>query len=910
MKLKVPTMFFILALSCVIEAQEKKWIPSNYKNLSFKEFVSVTQPLLKVKFFYKDEWVKDLQMGTYPESFALSDVLDNLLRGTSIYYYVDRHGNVVLTKNFEVRIPNVSYNRETSFIPASASPFPIKGGQETGHTYVIVGNPAKTGKQGTAAVSGYVTDSETKELLAGVTVSNTDHSAETFTNGSGFYSLILSPGIHTLKFSSLGMQEKTINLQLAGDGEMNVEMNSEYIPLKETLIFARRRMVLQRFEAGVENINITSLKLSPTSLGESDIVNSILLVPGVKSVGEGSAGFNVRGGSADQNLILLYGAPLFNSSHFFGFFSAINPDIIKDVSLYKGGIPGRYGGRISSVLDISTTEGNKKEFEGSAGISPVATHVTIQGPFKEDTLSYILSLRNTYSNWILGLIQDPTLRRSRASFYDINGKVTYDLNKSDKIEAASYFSHDAFRLGSDSLYQYNNHILALKWQHIFSSRFFSAFSINDSFSEYKISSREFKPESFILTHKINSTGLRADFNWFRGRSEINFGLDLTRYKVLPGSYKPANDSSLVNPLVIERERALEASLYIDDKFKLTDYLSVNAGIRISSYLSLGPSSVMVYQKGFSKSPSSVVDTLNFRPLEVSKLYAGPELRLSLNFRTSDNSSLKINYNRTRQYLHLLSNSTSIAPTDTWKLSDYNLKPQVGDQVALGFYQMLFKNRFETSADIYYKTINNMADFKGGANLIMNESIAEEIVNVRGRAYGLELLLKKTEGKLRFSLGYTYSRTFIRSLSNLREEIINEGKWFPANFDKPGDLSVNMNYLISRRFSFSGNYTWNSGRPITFPVATYVMYDNVLVHYSDRNKYRIPDYSRLDLSIKVGGNLRVHQIAYPYWTFSVYNLLGRQNVYSIYFKKEGDVYKGYKLAVFGKAIPSVTFSFDF
>jgi hypothetical protein len=235
---------------------------------------------------------------------------------------------------------------------------------------------------------------------------------------------------------------------------------------------------------------------------------------------------------------------------------------------------------------------------------------------------------------------------------------------------------------------------------------------------------------------------------------------------------------------------------------------------------------------------------------------------------------------------------------------------VGDQFALGFYQMLFKNRFETSADIYYKAINNMADFKGGANLIMNESIVEEIVNVRGRAYGLELLLKKTEGKLRFSLGYTYSRTFIRSLSNLREEIINEGKWFPANFDKPGDLSVNLNYLLSRRFSFSGNYTWNSGRPITFPVATYVMYDNVLVHYSDRNKYRIPDYSRLDLSVKVGGNLRVHQIAYPYWTFSVYNLLGRQNVYSIYFKKEGDVYKGYKLAVFGRAIPSVTFSFDF
>jgi hypothetical protein len=284
--------------------------------------------------------------------------------------------------------------------------------------------------------------------------------------------------------------------------------------------------------------------------------------------------------------------------------------------------------------------------------------------------------------------------------------------------------------------------------------------------------------------------------------------------------------------------------------------------------------------------------------------------MSLNFRISDKNSFKINYNRTRQYLHLLSNSTSISPTDTWKLSDYNLKPQIGDQIAIGFYQMLFNGTIETSAEIYYKGIKNMADFKGGANLIMNENIEQDIVSVKGKSYGLELLFKKSEGKLRFTLGYTYARTFIRSLSTLKEEIINEGKWFPANFDKPNDLTFTFNYLLSRRFSFSSNYTWSTGRPITFPVATYIMYDDLLVHYSDRNKYRIPDYSRLDLSFRIGGSLRLRQIAHPNWTFSVYNLLGRKNVYSIYFKKEGDVINGYKLSVFGQAIPSVTFSFDF
>jgi hypothetical protein len=706
------------------------------------------------------------------------------------------------------------------------------------------------------------------------------------------------------------MREKTIDLNLFGTGELNVEIKSMMIPLKETVVSAQKSMILQRFEVGVEKINLTSFRLSPTSLGESDIVKSILLVPGVKSVGEGSAGFNVRGGSADQNLILLYGAPLYNASHFFGFFSAINPDIIRDVTLYKGGIPGRYGERISSVLDIGTIDGNNKEFAGSAGISPITTHIMVQGPLIKDTLSYILTGRTTYSNWIFSLIEDPALQDSRASFYDLNGKITYNPDVSNKIEFSSYFSHDTFQFGSDSLYRYNNNVFSLKWRHIFNSRFFSAFSVNNSFYKYDVSSYEHKPESFILSHSINSTGFKADFNWFRGRSEINFGLDMTRYNVLPGSYIPASDSSLVTPDYIDREKGIEGALFIEDKFVLTDFLSVNAGIRISSYASVGPGTVMVYSPGFSKSSSTITDTLNFKQGEVSSFYGGPEMRVSLNVRTSDKNSVKINYNGTRQYIHLLSNTASVSPTDTWKLSDYNLKPQVGNQIAIGFYQVFSGKSIETSAEIYYKQIKNMADFKGGADLIMNESIEQDIVNVQGKAYGLELMVRKTKGKLLFSIGYTYSRTFIRSLSTLKEEIINEGKWFPANFDKPSDLVFTLNYLFSRRYSFSANYTWSTGHPVTYPVATYNLYDELLIHYSDRNKYRIPEYSRLDLSFNIAGSLRLHKLANPNWTFSVYNLLGRQNVYSIYFKREGDEIKGYKLSVFARAIPTVTFSFDF
>ena len=910
MKLKILILFLILTFFYPVYGQEKKWSPSDYKDLSFKEFVASTQSLLKVKFFYKEEWVKELKLGAYPEKYSLSDLLTELLRGTSLYFYFDKRGNVILTKDFAIKVSDKSDDEESRFMPPSDYSVPEDDQQKTGNTFVEIGNPAERYKEGKVIISGYVTDSDTKEPVPGVTIYNQKLLAGAVSNDFGFYTLELPRGINTLQFSFLGMKEKLININLFGSGELNMEMKSTLIPIKETVISAQKGMILQRFEVGVEKINLTSFRLSPTSLGESDIVKSVLLIPGVKSVGEGSAGFNVRGGSADQNLILLYGAPVYNASHFFGFFSAVNSEIIKDATLYKGGIPARYGGRISSVLDIGTIDGNAEEFHGTAGISPITTQLMLEGPLIKDTLSYIFTARTTYSDWIFTLMKDPTLMESEASFYDLNLKITYDINKSNKVEFASYFSHDTFRFGSDSLYRYNNNIFSLKWRHIFDSRFFSSFALNNSFYKYDVSSYKHKPEAFILSHSINSTDFKADFNWFPGRNEINFGLDLRRYSVLPGSYIPAGDSSLVTPDYIDREKAYEGSLYFEDKFKVTDYLSVNTGIRLSSYFAIGPETVYVYRPGFSKSSSTITDTLNFGQGEVSKIYGGPEIRISFNFRTSGTNSVKVNYNRTRQYLHLLSNTTSISPTDTWKLCDYNLKPQIGDQIGVGFYQIFPKNSIEVSAELYYKKIKNMADFKGGAKLLMNENIEQDVVNVEGKAYGLELLLKKTQGKLLFSLGYTYSRTYIRSLTTLKEEVINDGNWFPSNFDKPSDLVITLNYLFSRRFSFSTNYTWSTGRPVTYPVATYNMYDELLIHYSDRNKYRIPEYSRLDLSFNIAGSLRLHKLANPNWTFSVYNLFGRNNVYSVYFRREGDEIKGYQLSIFAAAVPSVTFSFDF
>jgi len=910
MKFKFYIFILFLFISTDLVAQEKYEISGDFKNMTFREFVAKTETLLKVKFFYKEEWVNNLRIGDYPDCNTLPCILDNLFTGTSLYYFIEESGNIVITSMFAIKASPKQIEMNEKYLPPADYNVTGENQHSEGNSSVAIGNPLEKNKPGNVVVSGYIRNSVTKEPVPGVTVFIQKLSTGTISNEYGFYTLTLPRGVYFLQFSFIGMREKMINLNLFGAGELNVELKSVMVPLKEAVVSAQKSVTLQRFEVGAEKINITSFKLLPTSMGESDIIKSVLLIPGVQSVGEGSAGFNVRGGSADQNLILLYGAPIYNSSHFFGFFSAVNSDLIKDVTLYKGGIPGRYGGRISSVLDIGTREGNRKEFAGNAGISPVTTHISLEGPIIKDTLTYILTARTTYSNWIFGLMKDKALRNSKASFYDINGKLTYDFNKNNKIDFSAYISHDGFRFNSDTTYGYNNNIVSLKWRHFFNSRFFSSFSLNNSFYDYNISSQYLITEAYVLSHKINSTGLKADFNWFLGRNEINFGLDLTRYAVTPGSYLPYNDSSLVVPHTIQKERALEGALYIDDKLQLNDYLSVNVGMRLSSFFSFGPQSVMIYNPAYSKSISTITDTLHFKPWNVVSKYGGPEFRISLNFRITDKNSFKINYNRTRQYLHLLSNSTSISPTDTWKLSDYYLKPQIGDQIAAGFYEMLFRNSFEASTEVYYKRIRNMVDFKGGTNFIMDDNVVKDIVNVEGKAYGLELVLKKTEGKMRFSVGYTYSRVLIRSLSNFSEEIINAGKWFPANFDKPNDLVITFNYIFSRRFSFSSNYTWSTGRPITFPVATYTMYDNVLVHYSDRNKYRIPDYSRLDISCTVNGNLRAHRLAHPNWTFSIYNVLGRQNVYSIYFKKTGDIYTGYKLSVFGRAIPSVTCSFDF
>lgn len=884
-------------------------IPLNwdYSGLSFSQLAAKVDSIHKIRIFYKDEWVRDLAPGTVSGAGTLRVLLDRLFEGSSLFYFTDKTGNIVITRDFAVRRDYSKIRKEEKYLPPTDY-FDDQDRKTTGNLPVDIGNPSDRNKPGNVMISGYVTDRDTREPVAGATIYNPRLMSGTVTNEFGYYSIQMQRGTWLLQFSFIGMKERQININLYGPGELNVEMNSVLIPLKETVISAQKSLLLQSYETGVERVNMTSFRLLPASMGESDIIKSMLLIPGIQSMGEGSSGFNVRGGSSDQNLILLYGAPVYNSSHFFGFFSAVNSDIIKDVTLYKGGMPSKFGGRASSVLDIGTMEGNRQEFRGNAGISPVTTHVMIEGPLIKDKLTYIACGRTTYSNWILDAVDNRMLNNSRASFMDFNGKLTWDYGKNDKLDLSGYLSNDAFRFYSDTLYSYRNSIVSLRWRHFFNSRFFSTVSVNNSSYSYNVSGMKPADEAFKLSHRINSTGLKADFNWYEGRNEVNYGIEMIRYAVMPGSYYPAGDSSLIVQNIIEKERALEGALYLEDKFVLTDYLSVNAGLRLSSWFAFGPNTFLEYDPEYSRRSSTVTDTLQFNSLY--RTYLGPEFRVSVNFRTSQKSSFKLNYNRTRQNLHLLSNTTSISPTDTWKLSDYYFKPQIGDQFSAGFYRMFSGNRIEGSAEAYFKTIRNMVEFKSGTDLVMNDNIETDLVNVRGRAYGVELLMKKNAGRVRWSLGYTYSRTFLQSTGRFSDESINGGEWFPADYDKPHDLIATFNYLFSRRFSFSSNFTYSTGRPVTYPVSSYHLGDLLLTQYSKRNEYRIPDYMRLDISLRFSGNLKSKKIAHPHWIFSVYNLLGRKNVYSVYFRSENERIAGYKLSVFGRAIPSLSFNFDF
>jgi hypothetical protein len=662
-------------------------------------------------------------------------------------------------------------------------------------------------------------------------------------------------------------------------------------------------------QMGVQSIDIKTIRQVPVIFGEADVLRVVMATPGVKTVGEASSGLNVRGGSTDQNLILFNEATIYNPTHFFGMFSAFNPDLVEEVSLYKSSIPARYGGRLSSVLDIEAREGNKKNITGSAGIGLLTSRIALEGPIVKDKTSFVAGARSTYANWLLKLLPEE-YENSTAGFYDLNLVLDHVINKKNQLTATGYFSSDRFTLNNDTSYNYENRSFNIKWRHSFTKTVSTITAGIDDY-RYNTSAKNNPVNAYRLSFNVNQKFLKAHFNYYvDNRHTVDFGFNTIHYSIQPGTLEPYNQASLVERNVISREQALESAVYANDKFDVSDNISVEGGIRFSVYNYLGPKDINTYVPGMPKTEDNITGRQTFGSWNFIKTYGGPEYRLSFRYIFADQYSLKAGFNTQRQYIHMLSNTTIMAPTDTWKLSDPNIKPQAGSQVSLGVYRNIPKATVEISFELYYKKLKDYLDYKSGAQLIMNDHIETDVINTKGDAYGAEFLLKKLSGKLNGWLSYTYSRIKLRQDDPLAGEVINLGRPYPAIYDKPHDVTFIGNYRINKRLSFSFSATYSTGRPITVPIGKYYYSGGYRTLYGPRNGHRIPDYFRTDFSVNIEGNHKVKQKTHNSWTFGLYNITGRKNPYSVYYVSQDGVINGYKLSIFGSAIPFLTYNIRF
>ncbi len=776
--------------------------------------------------------------------------------------------------------------------------------------YLIGEKPKGAITSGRVTLAGYLHDIKTGEPVIGASIRIEGSKTGVISDQYGYYSLTVPKGRSIINIQSLGIRDTRRQVMVYSEGRMNIELQPLVIPLKNVIVSAERTSLIRGMQMGVQKIDIKSIKQVPVAFGEVDILRVVMTMPGVKTVGEASTGLNVRGGSSDQNLILFNDATIFNPSHFFGLFSAFNPEVVKDVQLYKSGIPAKYGGRLSSVLEVNSREGNKKEITGSAGIGLLTSRINIEGPLAKDKSSFIFGARTTYANWLLTLLPGE-YKNSRAAFNDINFNITHEINKKNSIYFTGYMSNDRFNLNNDTSYHYGNRNVSLKWKHVFNNKWYAIAATGYDGYNYDISSNRNPTTAYQLAFDINQYYLKTHVNYFASsKHTFEFGMNHLFYKLHPGKYTPLDSRSLIKADVMPAEQALETAFYLSDKYTVSPELSLEGAIRYSIFNNFGAQTVNNYQAGIPKTESNVTGTTTYGSGQITKTYQGPEIRATARYVINETLSLKAGYNSQRQYIHVLSNTAAIAPTDIWKLSDPNIKPQYGDQISLGIYRNFKSNTIEASVELYYKHMKDYLDYKSGASLVLNHHIETDVLATKGKAYGIELLIKKLTGKFNGWISYTYSRTLLQMNDSTQGTLINNGQYYPANYDKPHDFTFVGNVRISHRFSFSLNTTYSTGRPITLPIGRFFYAGAERTLYSDRNQYRIPDYFRSDISMNIEGNHKVHQLFHNSFTFGVYNLLGRKNPYSVYYTTENGVINGYKLSIFGTAIPYINYNIRF
>ena len=908
-------------------AQENRSIrySGNFENEPFQNVLSSLESETGFKFYYNPVWMDSLVFTGSFDQTPMNDVLGKLVEQTDLHVYV-QNSKVILT----YKSPIITGLGITQFFDVNQPSEPAEkglvftreylGSTDTDNPEAKVYEIGKIGqlKRGeSVTIAGYVKDVETGEPVEGALVYIQKPLIGTSTDPEGFYSLTIPNGKQQILVNSLNMKNTFRKTVLFSSGTLNIDLEVDVIALKAVVVNADRDINIKDSEMGVTRIDVADAKNVPVLLGERDLVKIATTTSGVQSVGEGASGINIRGAKADQNLFLMDGAPVYNTSHFFGFFSVFNSDAIGSFDLYKSFIPAKHGGRLSSVFEIKTKVPNKEKFTGSGGIGPVTSRLLAEIPIIKDKTSLMIGGRGTYSNFVLDRVKGSSLGNIGASFYDVVAKVHHTINEKNDISVSAYHSFDSFQLPADSLlsftnFSYTNTNFSSIWKHTFNDNFDGELNFASSEYNYDIGYDELPTQAFNIGFKVKELTGAVEFDYyFSEQWSTNFGSNFKRYDVVPGHREALGSQSLIAEDRIEDEQGVETSTYLSSQYDVSENLTFIGGIRYSLFSALGPGNSYIYEDGQPRVLETRIDSDQFAKNETIKTYSGSEWRLSGRYSIDDLGSLKMSVIRTRQYIHILNNSASIAPTNIWRLSSEYIRPQIADQFSIGYYRNFNQSQIiETSIELYYKKLQNLLDFKVGADLQFNQTIETDILQGDGKTYGAEFSIRKPNGWFSGWLNYTYSRSFLKLDGNTPDEIVNGGVYFPTSYDKPHYFNIVTNYKFTRRYSMSVNMVYSTGRPITYPVGKWAFNGVENIYYSDRNEFRIPDYFRVDLGLNIEGNHRIKKLAHSFWTFSIYNLLGKDNVYSIFFKTEEGEVSGFQLSVFPQAIPTITYNFTF
>lgn len=749
-------------------------------------------------------------------------------------------------------------------------------------------------------ISGHVKD-ESGEDLIGATIYVKSLKTGTVTNVYGFYSLTLKEGIYQVDFSYMGYETITKKINLNHNQYINIVLQEKTKNIEEVIVTAKRKNEnIVKTEMSTVKLQAQDIKKIPALMGEVDVIKALQLLPGIQATGEGFSGFNVRGGSPDQNLILFDEATVYNASHLMGFFSVFNNDAVKDLKIYKGDIPAQYGGRLSSLLDIRMKEGNQKQFEATGGIGTISSRLTLEGPVIEDKWSVLVSGRRTYADIFLLLSNDEALQSTKLYFYDLNLKTNYKINNNNRIFVSGYFGRDVLKFGDIYSFDWGNYTLTTRWNHLFSEKLFSNFSLIYSKYDYKMESGN-ESLGFKWISNLEDFKFKADLNYFPNpRNTVKFGLEVIHHHFIPGTASSTNTISDIS-ISVPESYALEYGLYLSNEHKLLDKLTLNYGLRGSMFQNMGNATSYTFDENYEPLDSTVYDRW-----EIFNTFSGLEPRSSLNYTFNQKNSVKASYARTIQYMHLASNSTAGSPLDVWVPSSPNIQPQRADQVALGYFRNLWDNAVETSVEIYYKDMQNQIDFKDFADLMLNDQYEGEFRFGDAWSYGAEFFIRKQQGKFTGWISYT--------LSKAKRKIpeINEGRVYSSSYDRPHNISIVGSYDLSKRWNVSATWVYASGTPVTFPTGRYEQGNMIVPIYSERNGYRMPAYHRMDISITLKSKEKPNRRLKSDLNLSVYNVYNRHNAWLINFSEDEDNPNTTvaELVYVFPIIPSITWNFHF